>query len=272
MASSDTIMTLLFLLFLFFSVGMSFPRRGGSAQARRGTDNVISSGEEDNEESYNWKAEQDVMMLAHNAIRKEITGMKQALQCILDRRDVNLEEWEIASLQAWWKGHHAHIKFHCVNEEKHLHPIMLERFLFPSHEMKEHHKDIQDQLKRLSSMIQDVNSKQSVEDLTKVWDEYMDVVVSHFKEEEEKGIASCRKFFHAKEWSVIIRAFFDDGAKEEFGSLIYSMGEDDFRNTFMRQRKIPGFVWRAFFKKNLNYYRTTMVKHMEALTEGVSPT
>lgn len=207
------------------------------------------------------------MILAHNAIRKEITEMKQVLDNLRD-----IEAWQIASIRAWWKGHEAHMRFHCRNEHSHLHPAMCERLLdVPAEKMKQDHHDIYRHLDRISSMIQKLEIGDDMKELSAAWEEYTQSVLPHFRAEEEEGVASTRRAFSPADWSPIIKTFFDRGAKEEFGSFIHAMGEDAFRNVFMKKRSIPGFVWRLSFKKNLTYYQKSMVRYMDALNCGVPP-
>jgi len=183
-----------------------------------------------------------------------------------------LESWQILSIQTWWKGHSAHMKFHCENENKYLHPVMSDRFDFPSHNMKQDHDDINGHLHKLSSIIRDLKPRGGKEEeeeqlkyLLEAWEKYMNTAIRHFREEEAESVIPIRKAFECREWGEIIKSFFDNGAKEEFGSFIYAMGEDTFRKEFMRKRKIPGFVWALVFRKNLKYYKTSMAKHMHNL-------
>jgi hypothetical protein len=256
-----------------------------------------------NEQSYNWSADQDSMVLAHNAIRKEIKDMKTVLEnlqpsCAEDDPPVGEEplepssSWQMDSIREWCKGHDAHVRFHCQNESDHLHPAMSERLKdFPTSQLKQDHEEIHTCLDELMSILLVESSrcwKKAPDDTTattttatsdckeeqllKLWCKYEATVLSHFQQEEQEGIVSTRQAFSAKEWAPIIKTFFDRGAKEEFGSLIHAMGQDDFRTVFMKQRNIPGFVWRIAFQKNLRYYETTMVRHMDALLSGVPPT
>lgn len=222
-----------------------------------------SSSLKDHESTYNWPAEEDAMVLAHNAIRNEVANMKE----VVENMD-HLESWKIESIQAWWKGHEAHVRYHCKNEQDHLHPAMSERFEFPVDKMREDHTNIYEQLDEVSKLIRNLKDDSDLKPLSLAWSNYMNVLLCHFSDEEAEGVVSVRKAFTSKEWGPIVKGFFDKGAKEEFGSFIYSIGEERFRNHFMRQRKIPGFVWRLAFKKNLTYYRTSMVKHMDDLQRG----
>jgi hypothetical protein len=255
---------------------------------------TTSTSDNNKEKSYNWPPQQDAMVLAHNAIRKELSDMTVVLEKLMDRRDDDdsddgevlstIQSWEIDAIRSWWKGHEAHVRYHCKNENEHLHPAMSERLKgFPVHKMKQDHDEIQQFLDQLAELIVSSSSSSSsntlndsvpidLTQLSELWGNYTERVVHHFQEEEEEGVVSTRQAFTAKEWAPIIKGFFDIGAKEEFGSLIHAMGgEEEFRTNFMRRRKIPGFVWRLAFKKNLRYYETTMVRHMEALISGVPP-
>jgi hemerythrin-like domain-containing protein len=231
---------------------------------------------DDNNSGYNWPPEQDAMILAHNAIRKEVQDMKCALErtiiSIVGSNSEQLEAWKIDAIRTWWKGHEAHVRFHCQNESGHLHPLMSERLQeFPVERLRQEHDSIYQYLENLSALVSKLKTEDDIQELLEQWCRYMEMVFSHFQREEEEGVVSTRQAFTAKEWAPIIKGFFDLGAKEEFGSFIHSMGEEEFRTTFMRQRKIPGFVWRLAFQKNLRYYETSMVQYMNALLGGVPP-
>ena len=232
-----------------------------------------------NHQSYNWPPEQDAMVLAHNAIRKEVQDMKCALETIMEHNDKadGLETWQIDAILTWWKGHEAHVRFHCQNENVHLHPLLSERLEgFPVEQLQNEHVEIHTCLEKLSGLMSKLSSSDEeggllLQPLWEQWFLYTESVLYHFQQEEEISVASTRRAFGAKEWAPIIKVFFYLGAKEEFGSFIHCMGEEEFRQTFMRQRKIPGFVWRLAFKKNLEYYETSMWQHMKALLRGTPP-
>jgi hypothetical protein len=248
-----------------------------SQTVRDPTDDNDNDNDNDNNNTYNWPPEQDAMILAHNAIRKEVQDMKCALErtiiSIGGSNNANeLEAWQINAIRTWWKGHEAHVRFHCQNESGHLHPLMSERLQeFPVEQLRQDHDGIHQFLENVSALVSKLKTEDDIQELLEQWCRYMEMVFSHFLREEKEGVVSTRQAFTAKEWAPIIKGFFDLGAKEEFGSLIHCMGEEEFRTTFMRQRKIPGFVWRLAFQKNLRYYETSMMQYMNALLCGVSP-
>jgi len=253
------------LALLLFSMVCSIEARGPFSKVAH--DSVPSLAGEANQKSYKWPAEEDDMILAHNAIRKEIRDMKHVLDGVKE-----IETWQIASIQAWWKGHEAHMRFHCKNEHGHLHPAMSERIInFPAEKMKQDHNGIYQHLGKISRLVSNLKAAEEPKDLSNAWEKYAVNIMTHFRAEEEEGVVSVRNAFSAKDWAPIIRTFFDQGAKEEFGSFIHAMGQDNFRNKFMKKRKIPGFVWNLGFKKNLSYYQKSMGKYMDALTSGIPP-
>jgi hypothetical protein len=195
-------------------------------------------------DSYNWPPEQDAMILAHNAIRKEVQDMKCALEMTFISFSVNCESeaWRIDAIRTWWKGHEAHVRFHCKNESGHLHPLMSERLQeFPVEQLRQDHDDIHQFLDKLSVLVSKLKTPDDIQELLEQWCRYMEIVFSHFQREEEEGIVSMRQAFTANEWAPIIQGFFDLGVKEEFGSFIHSMGEEEFQTKFMRQRRFLVF-------------------------------
>ena len=231
-----------------------------------------------NEASYNWPASQDGLVLAHNAIRKEISDMYSVLQTLSSSSSQascpDDDDWQWQSFRAWWQGHVAHVRAHGENESQHLFPAIAAQVPdFVAYDP--HEEDIPTSLATIDRVIQKIQQPpQQPQDpwarqLLEPWHRYQDVACRHFEHEEQRTIPTIRDTFAAAEWAPIIRTFFDRGAREEFGSLIHAMGKDRFRNVFMKQRRIPSFVWYLSFQKSLTYYETTMVKHIEALRSGV---
>jgi hemerythrin-like domain-containing protein len=270
MTSLDYATSLIVLLLFFFVPSVDsapFRRQSSSTALYTHAPNVRDpTAEDDHSHTYNWPPEQDAMTLTHDGTRKELYDMNKVL-----KNNPTLEGWQIEAIQKWWNGHQDHVRFHCRNENDQLHPQMSERLEgFPIDPLKQDHADIYKSLDDLSSLIASLEPNGRDQLLTE-WCVYMELLLEHFQREEEHGVHSTRRAFSAKEWAPIIKQFFDMGAKEEFGSLIHAMGPEEFRNTFMKQRKIPGFVWRLAFSKTLKYYETSMWQYMDALLCGVPP-
>ena len=55
----------------------------------------------------------------------------------------------------------------------------------------------------------------------------------------------------------------------ELGSFVDAMGEEKFRKGFMRQEKIPGFVWYLVFKPGVKKFKKEFTVPIESLKSGV---
>jgi hypothetical protein len=49
------------------------------------------------------------------------------------------------------------------------------------------------------------------------------------------------------------------------------MGQERLRNEFMKQEKIPGFVWYIAFRSKYKYFVTEFIQNLSSLTTGIEP-
>ena len=75
-------------------------------------------------------------MGAHNALRKEMTDIVNALNAVKSRGD--MKSFEVTAMQALWKSHHDHVEAHHRNEDELFVPFLKERFAYPEKAVADH--------------------------------------------------------------------------------------------------------------------------------------
>ena len=182
-------------------------------------------------------------------------------------------DWEVASIQRWWKSHLNHIHSHHQNEDEKMNPYLRERILYPE-KLEADHIILTNHLDTIAGLVGNLSvSGTSLEKLYSAWHSYQSMMELHLLEEEHFGIPLMRAYFKPKEMGKIVGDIMGSkyAPKEEMGSFIYFLGEKKFREEFMKQEGIPFFVWWTNFKEKLNYYKTDVNVHIEALENGVAP-
>ena len=85
----------------------------------------------DKEATYTYPMEKDGWMHSHNALRMEMSTIKQTLQAVQGRGQ-GLEMWEITAIEKIIKTVHVeHIEAHHKNEDDYFVPELRKRFYYP---------------------------------------------------------------------------------------------------------------------------------------------
>lgn len=125
-----------------------------------------------------WTApmETDGWFLEHCNIRSECAKMTKVLGTLGKR---NLEEWEIASLRAWFANHNAHIHEHHMHEDAIFTPFMQTRIKVPEKLTKDH-----TQLVALLKAVMAIVDGQlvSASALAPAFEKYQKMLFAHLKE------------------------------------------------------------------------------------------
>ena len=182
-------------------------------------------------------------------------------------------DWEVASIQNWWKSHLNHIHSHHQNEDEKMNPYLRERIVYPK-KLEADHIILTSHLDTIAGLVDNLSvSGTSLEKLYSAWHSYQAMIKPHLLEEEYFGIPLMRAYFKPKEIAKIVADIMGSthAPKEEMGAFIYFLGEKKFREEFMKQEGIPFFVWWTDFKEKLDYYKTCVNIHIEALNAGVAP-
>lgn len=226
----------------------------------------------DKEGTWPYPKENDRWTHVHNALRGEISAMKDALDRVAERiggdNDNALPDWAITSIKTYWDGHERHMKDHHKAEDEMLGSFVNRRFKWPER-LKADHVAINEQCDKISILVGSLPG--GFGDFRRAWTEYESKVLPHFVEEEAVTLPLTRAYFTHHEMSPITRKLMESSTEEEVGAMIHFMKEDRFRSEFMTQEGIPFFVWHAAFKGRVEKYRKNMVSHVDALVSGVEP-
>ena len=190
----------------------------------------------------------------------------------MERNEIPID-WEVASIQRWWKSHFIHIHSHHQNEDEKMNPYLRERILYPE-KLEADHIILTSHLDTIAGLVDNLSvSGTSLEKLYSAWNSYQSMMFSHLLEEEHFGIPLMRAYFKPTEIGKIVGDIMGSkyAPKEEMGAFIYFLGEKKFREEFMKQEGIPFFVWWTDFKEKFNHYKTDVNVHIEALENGVAP-
>ena len=208
-----------------------------------------------------WRADisKDGWVLAHNAIRGELSDFAYVL-IHLKRRDLTPKHAK--HIRLWWKGHSEHVYGHHYNEDHILNPFIRTKTEYPE-KLEKDHTYLVNCMDEIDDCIKTVPI--DVKLLTDKWTNYMNFMNAHLWEEEEVGIPLVRKYLSPQEFQVPLQAILKKSTPIELGSFIYYNGGKVYIQKFMRQEKIPWFVWYIVFRRHSKYYKQHMIKSLEFL-------
>ncbi len=225
----------------------------------------------DKEGTWSHPAKADGWVLAHNAIRGEITDFIEALQSISKKYANSTPLWAVDSIQKFWIHHETFVHHHHTNEDDIMTPFMKTRITLPE-KLEADHIDIIARMNGVSKIVKELKEGDSVDDLLSSVIAYKTLLLPHLLEEEEIALPLVRAFFTHGEVKKPVMKILQTSGKAESGSFVYRQGEEYFRSVFMKQEKIPFFVWYLKFKNDHNYFKATIQCHIDALKEGIPST
>lgn len=211
--------------------------------------------------SHDWKAaiHKDGWVLAHNAIRGELNDFQYVLTHMKYRTTTPKYA---ESIRKWWKGHAEHIHGHHSNEDDILNPFIRTRVEYPE-KLEEDHTCLIKCMQEIESCIH--KKPIDIEQLSNLWNNYVNYMNPHLWEEERIGIPLVRKHFTPKEFDVPLQQILRKATLIELGSFIHYNGGKKHIMKFMKQERIPSFVWYFSFRFALKYYKKHMIKPLEFL-------
>jgi Hemerythrin HHE cation binding domain len=232
---------------------------------------VSAQYEPDKESTWKYPAQKDGWVHSHNALRSELSIIREALVA-MEQRTNPLEEWEILSLQRIMMAHFAHIHSHHRNEDNLFIPELRKRIQYPE-KLVADHVGLENKSDELESIIKNMKSGIQFDstNLLPQWIEYQEMMLPYLQEEEEIGLPLMRAYFTAREMNPIVQKMVANSPKIFLGSFIYSMGIERFRNEFMKQESIPNFVWYIDFNFKYKYFVNEFLHHVDSLKSGNQP-
>jgi hemerythrin-like domain-containing protein len=223
----------------------------------------------DKEKTWPFPPENDGWVVAHNALRGEMQMIKEALQAI-QKRGKQLQAWEIKSLNQALDVHLTHIHGHHSNEDDIFTPELKKRFHYPD-KLTTDHTGLVDMLESIDKNFHSLKPGDKIDDSLLEWTQYQEYMIPHLAEEEAIGLPLFRAYFTPEDAHPVIMKIVQHCPKEETGSLIYFCGVSNWRNDFMVQEKIPGFVWYIDFQFKHHYFKKAFVDSLESIKENQEP-
>lgn len=211
--------------------------------------------------------EQDGWVLAHNAIRHELSKFKRALQAV---GNSPLEAWQLRAIKAYIQGHMVHVREHHRNEDNIFNPELRKRINYPD-KLEADHAVLVQLMAEIDEVTSNLSSGSNIAELTALWTKYEAAMLPHLHEEEVIGLPLARAYFTPKEVSAIVAKMLKDASPISLGSFVHALGSKQDAKRFMKQEGIPGFVWFLpvkGFKALRTLYRRKMESHVESLIAG----
>lgn len=211
--------------------------------------------------------EKDGWILAHNAIRFELSSMRKAL---IKLGDTKLVLWQVNSIKEWWDGHNTHIHEHHTNEDKIFNPFIRTRVVYPD-KLEADHIDIVQLMDEINVSIAALTTGSTTTQLLRLWERYEKMMLSHLYEEEMVGLPLLRAYFTPSEVAKCTNQFVKNGDPRALGAFVHCMGSKELVFEFMKSNGIPFFVWYipgTGFKALRTIYRKKMVMHIDSILAG----
>ena len=212
--------------------------------------------------------EQDGWVLAHNALRHELSEFQKACDAV--GSSTPLVGWQVSSIQSYIKGHVVHVHEHHQNEDAVFNPFLRTRIKYPE-KLEADHVQLVETMKRVEAETARLAEGATLGALATLWAEYASLMLPHLHEEEVVGLPLARAFFTPAEVAKVTESFVKDGDPVAMGSFVHVNGSKKANMTFMRTYGIPFFVWYIpgkGFKALRTLYRKHMQSHVDSLIAG----
>ncbi len=228
---------------------------------------VSDSFKPDKERLWHYPPENDGWVHAHNMIRQEVNSFILGLQNIHKEFPNATPTWAADSIKALWSHHYDLVMTHHGNEEDIIMPFIGSRAKLPDKMQSDHHILIT-KMEQIKVQVQTLQEGCSLESLITMVEEYRTIMTPHLQEEEEIALSLLRAYFTPRETRSELLKIHRRSSQIETGAFIHSMGEEFFRSIFMKQEKIPFFVWHLKFRNDLRCFLKNVQCHFDALEKG----
>lgn len=217
-----------------------------------------------------WKhpLEIDGWMYAHSMIRKEVNNLVSGLNNIAKKFPNGTPAWAINSINEIWDHHCDLVTTHHSNEEDIMMPFIETRAKLPE-KMQSDHIILISKMKEVKDEVDSLNVGCSLDNLINLVNDYKIIMFPHLREEEEIALPLLRAYFTPRETKAPLFKIQRRSGRGETGSFIHTMGVEYFRFVFLKQEKVPFFVWHLKLRGDYKYFLTNIQCHMEALEEGM---
>lgn len=211
--------------------------------------------------------EKDGWILAHNAIRFELSSMRKAL---VKLGETKLVLWQVNSINKWWDGHKIHVHEHHSNEDNIFTPFLRTRVVYPE-KLEADHVDLVQLMDDINASIAKLTLESTTTELLRLWERYEQMMLPHLHEEEMVGLPLARAYFTPSEVAECTNQFIKNGDPRARGAFVHCLGSKKAALEFMKSNGIPSFVWYIpwiGFRALRTTYRKKMVIHIDSLLAG----
>lgn len=227
----------------------------------------------DKTDTWPMPMEKDGWIMAHDTLRYEMKLILEALEAVASRaaKDTDSSDngWIVEYIQSIWKIHEDHVHDHHHNEDGVLVPVLKTKFHWPE-KLEADHKELEAIMTKLNGCIMGMKptSLDGLGEIIKLWKEYQVMMKPHLLEEEQTTLPLLRAYFEPKEIIPVTQKIVQSAPKTLLGACINTLGGKEEFSEFMKQEKIPGFVWYIEFGPAYRNYLKVFVAKIDALKSG----
>lgn len=233
----------------------------------------------DKSSSWTYGLDTDGWMIAHDALRGEVSDFESVLNASKHR----ISHSQTVAIQKWWSLHVKHMQSHHKNEDKIVKHFVSQRFIYP--EFMEHdHALINDHLEAINNVITElvntttdiinVNQTDAEGRLPKImklqlaWKAYMTDLLPHLKAEEDICIPLMRAYFTMSQVHHLSHRLAQSGPKVETGAIVHYAGREKVLATMEAQRvpvALQTIAWVLILRPRHEYYQREMIHLLETI-------
>lgn len=233
----------------------------------------------DKEKLWQFPAEHDGWVHAHNAIRGELKMFQECCESIRKQATsssaTTLKDWQAKALQSIFDAHDHFVHSHHSNEDDILAPALAKRFHYPEKLSSDHDglvKAMADLKRYIHNLKEGDDAESAMSNLLKQWNHYRTEMEEHMLEEEQIALPLARAYFTPKEFERIVQKLVrKESGKAMMGCFVYHMGQERMQMEFMKEQGIPFFLWHLVFRGGYKFYEQRVINKVLALKSGVEP-
>jgi len=232
------------------------------------------------ESTWPYPKEKDGWMIAHDAIRLELTDLRKTLDAVVNRSmDDGIAAWEIKALQDCFDVHFIHVHAHHSNEDDIVVAEMKNRIKLLD-KIATDHDHLLKMMNELEDRMTGLNNRAAAAapvdhndmlGIVKLFYQYDTDMRAHLIEEEDTTLPLMRAYYTKEEMEPFIMKIIEKSPAVELGSFIHCLGVDEYRNEFMVQENIPPFLWSTVFQGKYDTFVKRFIGNVDALLTGNAP-
>lgn len=228
------------------------------------------------EKEWHYPPEKDGWVIAHDAIRLDMSDLRSALQALehYAAKGQQLQAWQVDNLQKWWNEQFIYqVHEHHAHEEDLVFPRMEERIKVPP-KMSSDHKTLMDMMDACTKLINQTSANASPEDTVDLLRDTQAQFASfeaemkeHLKEEEDIGLPMLRQNFSYKEFKPTVDKIIKSMKPLDIGWFLRPLNEEE-KWAFAKQEGVPYPVVKFIFMPRVRKYDALYGKLLREIING----